>query len=283
MEIFINGKPADITLDTEKTLGDVLSGIELWLSGTGNRIGQINIDGSDIPWNDLGRFFSNDLKSLVKLDIEVSSFRELAAEALTALIGVCSLHILSPFEERAQITSYWEKSAAAQFLDTEMPDIYKLAGASFTGEGFSTQDLKTIIEERLRETTDPHNEICGIELILKNISERLVQLPLDMQTGKDKKAAETIQLFSEIGEKLFRILAIFKSTGLSMDTLIIDGKSARIFIDEFKKAIQELSGAYKDQDTVLAGDIAEYELAPRLIKFFNSLKEIKIPNLTVVT
>jgi hypothetical protein len=59
-----------------------------------------------------------------------------------------------------------------------------------------------------------------------------------------------------------------------MESLVIDDIPARTFMEEFNAALIELTSAYENRDTVLAGDIAEYELAPRLIKFFAAIKNI---------
>jgi len=282
MEIFINEKSADITIDTEKTLGDVLAGIEQWISPAGNRIRKISINGENIPVEDLGPVFGKDLKEIKRLDITISSFRELAAEALFELSSTCALFSGAAFEERKNIAETWGKSAAAQFMALSLPDIYELAANSFAGSGFSGQELVLLINERLREVMDPQSEIANSELLLKKIAERMEDLPLDMQTGKDQRAAETIQLFSKMGEKLFRILFIFKSEGLLTDRYNIDNLSIRSFLDEFNKAVTEISDAYRDKDTVLAGDIAEYELSPRILKFFDALKEVKISAIQIL-
>jgi hypothetical protein len=104
------------------------------------------------------------------------------------------------------------------------------------------------------------------------VAERMEELPLDIQTGKNQRAAETVQLFSGVSAKLFRIFFMFKSEGLSADTFFIDDLSARMFIDELNAVLSELSTAYENRDTVLVGDLAEYELSPRLLKFFSALK-----------
>jgi len=95
---------------------------------------------------------------------------------------------------------------------------------------------------------------------------------LDMQTGKDLRAAETLQLFSQMAQKLFRIIYIHKTEGLSLETMTIDSLSVQTFFEEFNSALSELSEAYESRDTVLAGDIAEYELAPRFLKLYSFLK-----------
>ena len=274
MNILINNKPADITLDTEKTLGDVLSGIELWLSQSGNRIRNVSVDGTDASGDTLSALFGRNIRDIKKLDITVASWRELAAQALFDLLETCTCFGNAAFGEREPVINAWEGSAASRFLASDIADIHKLAGDTLKGEGISVQDLRILIEERLREISEPDRELFSTEALVKSTAERMEELPLDIQTGNDQRAAETIQLFSRVGEKLFRILFIRHSDGLSMDTFTISGIPARSFFDDFNGALRELGAAYQNKDTVLAGDIAEYELSPRLLNFFTALKNI---------
>ena len=273
MNICINDKPADITLDTEKTLGEVLSGLEQWIAPSGNRIQGISINGQALEADALPGVFDRNISDINRLDVFVTSYRELAAEALGDLLGTCINYANAAFDERSQILSSWEKSAAARFLRTEMSDLYEFARSTLSGEGLSTGDLSILIEERLGEIEDPGQEIRSCEAPVKNIAARMEELPLDIQTGKDQRAAETIQLFSRMGEKLFRLFFILKSGGLSLNTFVIDELPARKFMEEFNAALNEISAAYQNQDTVLVGDLSEYELAPRLLKFFSALKD----------
>jgi len=274
MDISINHKPADITLDTEKTLGEVLSGIEAWISPTRNRIRRISADGEVLEDETLAEAFSRDINDIKKLDIVVTPWRDLAAEALEVLLDTCKFYMDAPFSGRAQVNARWEESAAARFMASDISDLYNLAGATLLGEGLSASDLCILIEERLREISDPRQETTACETLVKTIAERMGELPLDIQTGKDQRAAETVQLFARTGEKLFRILFVLELEGLSLDNFIIDTFPARVFIDEFNVALKELSAAFENRDTVLVGDIAEYELSPRLLKFYEALRNI---------
>jgi len=274
MEILINGNPADITLDTEKNLGEVLSGLELWISSSGHRIYEVRLNGKEIPVDTLNEIFDKELSEIKKLEIKVNLWRELALEALETLHDICTIWAKSTFEERENLVTIWEGSPASRFMVTDMQDIELLRSNSFKGqETLTIEGLIFIIDERKRELNDPVKEINNIELLTAGIKERMEELPLDMQTGKDKRAAETIQLFSQIGEKLFRLYFIFSSEGFSPEDYTIDNVPVKTFITEFKSAISELSDAYANQDTVLAGDIAEYELSPRLWNFYTTLKE----------
>jgi hypothetical protein len=112
----------------------------------------------------------------------------------------------------------------------------------------------------------------GIEALVESTAQRLEDLPLDIQTGKDGRAAETVQIFSTITEKLFRIFSLLKLEGFITDTLLIDAMPFSAFIDDFSAALKELLAAYEVKDAVLVGDLAEYELAPRLRTFYAAIK-----------
>jgi hypothetical protein len=103
------------------------------------------------------------------------------------------------------------------------------------------------------------------------ITGRLEELPIDIQTGKDGRAAETVSLFSNIAEKLFRFFVIFQSRGEFIHT--VESVPIQIFLEEFNTALKELLTAYSNKDVVLAGDLAEYELAPRFRAFYTALKQ----------
>jgi hypothetical protein len=273
MEISINGSPADITLETEKTIGDILSGMDKWLEGTGGRLSGLLIDGQKTDPPGLDEAFSLSLNGIDRLDILVSSWRELAAEALFTLKEICEAWGTLPFDRREETRKKWEAGPAAAFLFSEIPDIYDFAGRSLAGEGLSPDDLSLLVTERLLELEDPQEEINRTENLVSAIAGRLEDLPLDIQTGKDGRAAETMQLFSRTAEKLFRLLFILKSSGLFLEALVIDNRNMKDFIAEFNSALKELNAAYENRDAVLIGDLAEYELAPRLTSFFQALKD----------
>ena len=272
MKILINGKAADITLENEKTLGDVVSGIENWIFSTGSRIQRICINGKDIPVDSLKEAFTINISEIENLEFFIRFWRELAAEALGDLYETCLFYANASFDERSQISAAWRDSSAARFLCSDIPEVYNLALITLSGESIAPSDFIIIIEERLREVSDTEQEINSIEEQVQITAKRMEELPLDMQTGKDKKAAETLDIFSQLGKKLFRIFFIQKTDGLSMETLVIDDLPAKTFFEEFNSSLNELYSAYENQDTVLAGDVAEYELAPKLLKFFNSIK-----------
>jgi hypothetical protein len=272
MNISINGKPADIVPDTEKTVGEVLSGLEQWLAGSGHRLSGLSINGEPVPPAGMAAAFGRSLEGIASLGLVTSAWAELAAEALTLTRETLRQWEAADFGGRFPIREGWESGPAAQFLSGEAPDLFSLAAGTLRGEGPGPAELSGLIDERLREMVDPRGEFSLAEPLVGAVAGRLEELPLDIQTGKDGRAAETVQLFSHIAEKLFRLLYFMKTDGLPAEGLMVEELPAREFIGEFGAALKELLAAYETRDTVLVGDLAEYELAPRLRKLYGAMK-----------
>ncbi|MDR3168051.1 MAG: hypothetical protein LBT93_08910 [Treponema sp.] len=276
MEITINGKAADITLESEKNLGDFLTGIEQWLERGGHRISGIRLDGEDITADALAGSLDRNLRDIKTIAIKTLGWPELAAEALLYTLEDIKTWQKASFADRDLIRQGWGKSVAAGFLKEQIPDIFAGVEKTLSGEGLSPAAFQRLIEERLRELTDPYGELKNIEPLVTTIAGRLEDLPLDIQTGKDGRTAETLQLFSQVAEKLFRLFYSLKSHG--SDVLTIESRSVQNFIEEFGAVLKELMAAYEVKDTVLVGDLAEYELAPRFVSLYTTLKgPITIP------
>jgi hypothetical protein len=273
MNVTINGEAADITTESEKTLGDFLTGMELWLEGAGHRLRGLCLDGEDIDADTLAGTMERDLREIKNIALKTASWPELAAEAVFYTLEDITARENASAGDKDLIRRSWKESPAARFLEEQIPDIFTAAEGALTGEGLAPAEAKRLMEERLRELEDPRAELGSIEPLVTAIAARLEDLPLDIQTGKDGRAAETVQLFSHVAEKLFRLLYSLKSGGFAADTWTIQSLSMNDFIEEFNIALRELTAAYEAKDAVLVGDLAEYELAPRLVSLYRTLKE----------
>ncbi|MDR1238649.1 MAG: hypothetical protein LBK27_00895 [Treponema sp.] len=272
MNITINGNPADITLESEQYVGDVLAGLDGWLTGSGHRLSGLEIDGETADSGSLETLFDRELAGIHCLDIRTSSLLELTAEALIHTREDSKGYEHADFEEKQALAGRWLQSPAALFLAGQNPDLYQWAEKTFSGEGISAGELRLLIDERLRELTDPLGELNRAEPLIDGLVRRLEDLPLDIQTGKDGRAVETIEIFSGLSGKIFRVFAILKAGGLDASALKVDDISIQAFIEEFDAILRELLAAYETKDAVLVGDLAEYELAPRLRKLYAVIK-----------
>jgi hypothetical protein len=271
MDIRINGKSADIILESEETMGEFLSGIESWLESSGFSVSGIRIDGQPVNSSAVSSVFDLKLADIGEVDITASTRTELLLEALYYIRNYLQTFAEAKADTGGQPAETWGENAASRFLQTEFPDIYQTISRFFTGGDRGADQLYPFIDERIREIEDPRRELALIGQMVSEIIRRLEDLPLDIQTGKDGRAAETVTLFSAITEKIFRLFTLLYPPGNTPVSPSENAAPAAALLEEFKATLRELLAAYEAKDAVLVGDLAEYELAPRLQSLYTSL------------
>ncbi|MDR1306907.1 MAG: hypothetical protein LBK74_04975 [Treponema sp.] len=270
MEISINGKKADITLESEKKAGEVLNGIDAWLEGTGLYISGLEVDGAVYGALSMEKAFELPLEGISRIDIKTSSWAELMMEALVGLRQDFGYFETRDAEERRECRGRWENSPPALFLKKNAPELHVMVLQTLE-ESFPVSAALSVIAERIREIENPRQEIGGAQLLIEETAKRLLDFPLDIQTGKDARAAETISLFSGLVEKIYRLIFLFRHFGTDIESITVPSAegsgtvSLKEYIEEFSAALKELTAAYENNDTVFVGDLAEYELSPRLL------------------
>jgi molybdopterin converting factor small subunit len=269
MEIRINNQKLDVTLDDEKTVGEIMSALEEWLGSSGHRLSGVSIDGRVMDISSLEGAFSTDIDDVKVLDIFTSSITDLAVTCLFNLLGDIEEYDSLDFEEKQKYINNWKEKPAAVFASEQLPDIFSLFAGAFSNNDMELQVLRAVTEERLREIEDPSLEFTKLDAVVKDVCTRLVDLPLDVQTGKDFNAAQTIQFFSSLTEKIIRLLTQLDIQG------IIDKRDDLLsrLVGEFTSTVKELLQAYEAHDTVLVGDLAEYETAPRLQELYDNVNK----------
>jgi hypothetical protein len=270
MEIKINGQKADITTDTEKSIGEVMAGLEDWLAKSRHRLSGFAIDGGNVSCegSSIEEAFSRDIGSVNTLDIYTNSLAELAGMSLLRIRADIDEYENLDYEKKREFYCLWKQSPQALFAKEQMPDIYAMSCNVFQDGGINARILRDVTEERLGEIENPAAEFESLRTLVSETCARLVDLPLDIQTGKDGRAAQTIQAFSGITEKILRIFKLFNNP---------DGeRSIASLISAFNASARELSDAYERHDTVLVGDLAEYEMAPRLQELFAAIANINL-------
>jgi len=276
MKIRINDQEADVTLENEKTLGEIITNMAQWLEASGHRLSGVCVDGNPVHYSLLNDIFPREIASVELLDLYASSLAELTAQSLLSLRLDAEIFENLDFNERKTFFANWKESAQANFISEQMPDLYGAFISSFQENGINPRAVFSMTDERLREVKEPMNELEKLQPLLEETCERLVNLALDIQMGKDSHAAHTIQLFSGISEKIIRIV---KQLGIQGFINEANGEKPIIqIIGEFGNLIKELSDAYEKHDTVLVGDIAEYEAAPKLQELYSSIiKKSRLP------
>lgn len=107
-----------------------------------------------------------------------------------------------------------------------------------------------------------------------DIAEKLENIPVLLQTGKEIEAMKSLELFSSEMQKLKTILPLLPLAGIDEDKLLIEGLNPGEYAAGLFPFLEEITKAIEQNDTVTIGDIAEYEIAPRVAAISKFLAEI---------
>ena len=99
--------------------------------------------------------------------------------------------------------------------------------------------------------TDPEDEARAVILRLKGTKAEMEQVALLLQTGKDAEAMQYIITCTEYILKALRLLVLAPKS-----------EDIKSFRDELNSVLLELKEAFTVKDSVLIGDLMEYEIRP---------------------
>jgi hypothetical protein len=266
MDIFIDGKNADITLDGEKTLVEVLAGISRYLESAGFCASAVEVDGAPVYGSGIDELSGKSIGEVAALNIKTRTAAEMAADALI------DIQNFARAEEEAgeEVSNFDSINAALEFLKEKETALYSIIFDKLEKHEYKLllDELENIIEERKTELAEPVCCLRGLADKVKDVCEKLTSYPLDIQTGNDAKAARTVEECTQIMRKFFRIVLLSQFYGQSF-TGVLNSETMK----EFNSILSEFLAACENRDIVLSGDLAEYELSVRFSALYNAVLE----------
>ena len=109
---------------------------------------------------------------------------------------------------------------------------------------------------------------------IKDTVELLTQIPAQLQNGGDSKAKASIARLADVVDNFCHIIALSTLFPARFAAIKIDGKNLSAFFEDFMPIFNDLNGALSNGDTVTLGDLAEYEISPRLTALADAVKNI---------
>ncbi len=140
------------------------------------------------------------------------------------------------------------------------------------GEAVSPDRFDEILDRPLEDKTSLELTVLTKgQLIdsLKDVSERIGRLSLEdipvlLQGGKDKEAAAIIDSLASDCNAFFHTASMASLFPELYGKLAIDGADFMDFFKDFLSILSDFKDAMEGNDTVTVGDLAEYEIEPRL-------------------
>jgi hypothetical protein len=131
--------------------------------------------------------------------------------------------------------------------------------------------LASVFNERLAELRAPALEMRSAAALFEGRARDLAEIPVLLQTGKEDAAMKTVLFFIEIFNKVIRVIPELRRNGVDTAGIAVDGLPMPEFYAGFNDVLRQLTDAFEHKDAVLIGDLAEYEILPRMTSFFAAM------------
>ena len=131
------------------------------------------------------------------------------------------------------------------------------------------------IEGRMREIANPLLELKSAAELLESQIPKLEDVPVLLQTGKEREAMELVVAFTEIAEKLTRLYPLLtEKEEENLMTRLVQELPFSQFYEGLNLQLRELIEAMESEDSILIGDLLEYEIAPKISALTRSIEAL---------
>ncbi|MCR5291151.1 MAG: hypothetical protein K6E51_14260 [Treponema sp.] len=119
-------------------------------------------------------------------------------------------------------------------------------------------ELSVVSENAIQESFKQHAQF------FKELTASLQQIPMELQSGKTADAHKKITQLADGIDSFCHTASLSALFPQTYGNIQIDGKSIQDFFVEFTQLLDDFKQALEANDLVSIGDLAEYEICPRL-------------------
>ncbi len=287
MNILVNEKPLDVSLEAETELGEVLAGIESWLVEGRMRITDLVIDDSPRPLTKPESWKHEPINRIDTISITAKRPSDIYYEHLVTVREYLRelLNLDTSKEEVDWAQQSDDFGYVGEALSTLVPDLFanddtprqalgsilerrahadKIApSAADKRDGALAQavaPILSVVNTRIAEVEEPRRQALAAAQLLAELSPELENLSVTLQSGKARDAMARIVQFSELTAKLIRALGHLND----VDPNAPAGHRVYELTNDLNQVLLELVQALEADDYVLIGDLCEYEITPRV-------------------
>jgi hypothetical protein len=293
VRLTINEKEVSYSLESEKTLGEIVHGVRAWLDTAGFIITGLRADDRDLlestdrSWGGTGvdtvrslevaATHTGDMKvahwntverwlGMLEEEVQKGSTGPVtgSADPLQVLLDGLS-QTLEGFAANPFLPSGSDlgKRFQATFAEQSALVVRSWASEARMGAVSLIQSLRRSVLARIHDATHPLDSLSRCVKLLRGCMAELREVSLLLQTGRDKPAMDIVIRFTDAVQFLMDVLPFLPP----------DAERARLLL-ELTPVLRELVAAFGSRDMVLIGDLLEYEVAPRIEKIAPHLERV---------
>ena len=110
--------------------------------------------------------------------------------------------------------------------------------------------------------------------LFAELAAQMEGVPVALQSGKNLEVSESFKKLADSIDQFCHIATLASLFPETFTNTSINGMNFKDFFADFSPILKDFEDALQNNDTVMLGDLSEYEICPRLKEISNALKEL---------
>ena len=110
--------------------------------------------------------------------------------------------------------------------------------------------------------------------LFNELAAQMEGVPVALQSGKNAEVSESIKRLADSIEQFCHVATLASPFPETFSTSSLNGISFKDFFAEFSPILKDFEDALQNNDTVMLGDLSEYEICPRLKEISKALQSM---------
>jgi hypothetical protein len=152
-------------------------------------------------------------------------------------------------------------------------------GKQITAEIFDDEASKplgkdTKFEFSIVTINDIKESFEKLSALFNELALQMEGVPVALQSGKNLEVSESIKKLADSIDHFCHIATLASLFPETFNTESLNGINLKNFFADFSPILKDFEEALQNNDTVMLGDLSEYEICPRLKDIANALKKM---------
>ncbi len=152
-------------------------------------------------------------------------------------------------------------------------------GKQITADTFDEEAAKTLgkdtkFEFSIVTVNDIKNSFAKLSELFAELAAQMEAVPVSLQSGKNLEVSQSIQKLADSIDQFCHIATLASLFPDTFTSSTMKGINFKDFISDFSPILKDFESALESNDTVMLGDLSEYEICPRLNEISKALKEM---------
>ena len=150
-------------------------------------------------------------------------------------------------------------------------------GKNITAETFDEESVKPLdknmkFEFSVVTQNDIKNSFSKLSELFENLAAQMQNVPMALQNNKNIEVSESIKKLADSIDQFCHIATLARLFPDTFTQTTLNGMSFKEFFEDFSPILKDYEEALQNNDTVMIGDLSEYEICPRLESISRALK-----------